>query len=51
MQISKNEIDIVLKLEKNNNMYIKLNYYKIKGTKVNFDNFKKQIYLLKDKAL
>ena len=51
MQISKNEIDIVLKLEKNNNMYIKLNYYKIKGTKVNFDNFKKQIFLLKDKAL
>ena len=51
LRMSKKEIDIVLKLEKNNNMYTKLNYYKIKGTKANFDNFKKQIFLLKDKAL
>ena len=44
-------IDIILNLEKNNNIYIKLNYYKIKGTKAQFDNFKKIIYQLKDKNL
>lgn len=51
LRINKNEIDIVLKLEKNNNMYTKLYYYKIKGTKVKFDNFKKHICLLKNKVL
>ena len=51
LRINKNEIDIVLKLEKNNNIYTKLYYYKIKGTKVKFDNFKKHICLLKNKVL
>ena len=51
LRISKNEIDIILKLEKNNNIYTKLNYYKIKGTKVKFDDFKKHLFLLKDKSL
>ena len=51
LRISKSEIDIILKLEKNNNIYTKLNYYKIKGTKVKFDDFKKHLFLLKDKSL
>ena len=51
LRISKNEIDIILKLEKNNNIYTKLNYYKIKGTKVKFDDFKRHVFLLKDKSL
>ena len=51
LRIIKSKIDIILNLQKNNNIYIKLYYYKIKGTKVQFDNFKKVIYLLKDKNL
>ena len=51
LRIIKSKIDIILNLEKNNNIYIKINYYKIKGTKAQFDNFKKIIYQLKDKNL
>lgn len=49
--ISDGEIEIILKLEKYNNIYGKLNYCKLKGINKNFENFKKFINALKDKAL
>ena len=49
--ISDGEIEIILKLEKYNNIYGKLNYCKLKGINKNFENFKKIINALKDKAL
>ena len=51
LEISNGEIDIVLKLEKYNNIFCKLYYYKLKGMNSDFDIFKKIINILKDKLL
>ena len=49
LEVSNGEIDILLKIEKYKNDYVKLNYYKINGTKTQYELFKKQIHFLKTK--
>ena len=51
LRIIDSDIDVVLKLEKYSNNYIKLYYFKIKGLSDKFDSFKKKINLLRDKIL
>jgi serine/threonine protein kinase len=51
LEVSNGEIDVLLKIEKFNKDYAKLNYYKVKGGIPQFDLFKKEVHSLKTKVL
>ena len=51
LEVSNGEIDVLLKIEKYNKDYAKLNYSKIKGGIAQFDLFKKEVHSLKTKIL
>ena len=51
LEVSNGEIDVLLKIEKFNKDYAKLNYYKVKGGITQFDLFKKEVHSLKTKIL
>ena len=51
LEVSNGEIDVLLKIEKFNKDYAKLNYYKVKGGITQFDLFKKEVHYLKTKIL
>lgn len=51
LEVSNGEIDVLLKIEKFNKDYAKLNYSKVKGGIAQFDLFKKEVHSLKTKIL
>ena len=51
LEVSNGEIDVLLKIEKYNKDYAKLNYSKVKGGIAQFDLFKKEVHSLKTKIL
>ena len=51
LEVSNGEIDVLLKIEKYNKDYAKLNYSKVKGGITQFDLFKKEVHSLKTKIL